>query len=216
MPVTDPSLTELIGGALRLDRSAFDAIEQSSLGLRDAFIVVVLAGASLSLGQSVVLFLNRVSFGRFAFALILGGFELVLEALLWITSVWVVVGLLGVSRPHLVETLDVIGLAYAPFLFGVLVFLPYLGLRILSLLRLWMALAAIVGTSAAFDIAPPLAAVAVAGGFLGRWLLLQVFDSTVKAADRWYVRASTGRATPILSSEALLPHGPTTSSDGKG
>ena len=169
--------------------------------------MVVLAGVSMNLGQSVVLFLNRVSPGRFAFALILGGFELVLEALLWITSVWVVVGLLGVSRPHLVETLDVIGLAYAPFLFGVLVFLPYLGLRILSLLRLWVALAAIIGTSAAFDIGPLLAAVAVAGGFLGRWLLVRVFDGAVKAADRWYFRASTGRATPILSSEGLLPHG---------
>jgi hypothetical protein len=202
--VTEPTLAELVSGALRLDRSAFDAIEQSSRGLRDAFIVLVLAGVSVTLGQSVVLFLNRVSPGRFALALVLGGFELVLEALLWITSVWLVVGLLGVSRPHLVETLDVIGLAYAPFLFGVLVFLPYVGLPILGLLRLWMFLAAIVGTSAAYDIAPELAAVAVVGGFLGRWLLLHVFGRAVKAADRWYWRASTGRAKPIESSEALL------------
>ena len=54
----EPTLADLIGGALRLDRSAFDAIEQSSQGLRDAFIPVVLAGVSLTLGQSVVLFLN--------------------------------------------------------------------------------------------------------------------------------------------------------------
>jgi hypothetical protein len=204
----EPTLPELISGALRLDRSAFDAIEESSQGLRDAFILLLLAGASVTLGQSVVLFLNRVSRGRFALALALGALELVLEALLWITSVWIVVGLLGVSRPHLVETLDVMGLAYAPFLFGVLVFLPYVGLPILSLLRLWVLLAAIVGTSAAFDIGPELAAVAVAGGFLGRWLLLHVFDRAVKAADRWYFRASTGRATPIQSSAALLPPGP--------
>jgi hypothetical protein len=200
----EPALTELVSGALRLDRSAFDAIEQSSQGLRDAFILLFLAGASLTMGQSVVLFLNRVSPGRFAFALVLGGLELVLEALIWITSVWVVVGLLGVSRPHLVETLDVIGLAYAPFLFGVLIFLPYIGLPITWLLRLWMLLAAIVGTSAAFDIAPDLAAVAVAGGFLSRWLLLRVFDSSAKAMDRWSRRASTGRATPIESADALL------------
>jgi hypothetical protein len=210
--VIEPTLPELISGALRLDRSAFDAIEQSSRGLRDAFIVLVLAGASVTLGQSAVLFLNRVSPGRFALALVLGGLELVLEALLWITSVWVVVGLLGVSRPHLVETLDVIGLAYAPFLFGVLLFFPYVGLPILWLLRLWMLLAAIVGTSAAYDIAPELAAVAVAGGFLGRWLLLHVFDRAVKAADRWYFRASTGRATPMRSSEELLARGPEDSS----
>jgi hypothetical protein len=198
----------LISGALRLDRAAFDAIEQSSEGLLDAFIILILAGASVTLGHSVVLFLNRVSPGRFALALVLGGLELVVEALIWITSVWVVVGLLGVSRPHLVETLDVIGLAYAPFLFGVLVFLPYVGLPILSLLRLWVFLAAIVGTSAAYDIAPALAAVAVVAGFLGRWLLLHVFHTSVMAADHWYWRASTGRATPIESSEALLAPGP--------
>src|SRR3982751_3893682 len=126
----DPTFAELIGGALRLQRSAFDAIEQSSQGLWDAFVIVTLAGASVTLGQSVVLFLNRVSGRRFALALVLGGLELVLEALFWTTSVWLVVGLLGVSRPHLVETIDVIGLAYAPFLFGVLVFLPYVGMPI--------------------------------------------------------------------------------------
>jgi hypothetical protein len=200
----EPTLAELVSGALRLDRSAFHAIEQSSQGLRDAFIVLSLARASVTLGNSVVLFLNRVSPRRFALTLLLGRLELVLEARLWITSVWLVVRLLGVSRPHLVETLDVIGLAYAPFLFGVLVFLPYVGLPILSLLRLWMVLAAIVGTSAAYAIAPELAAVAVAGGFLGRWLLLHVFHRSVLAADHWYWRASTGRALPIESSEALL------------
>jgi len=202
--MTEPTLLQLIGGALRLDRSAFDAIEQSPHGLRDAFILLMRAGASMTLGQSVVLFLNRVSPGRFAFALVLGGLELLLEALIWITSVWLIVGLLGVSRPHLVETLDVIGLAYAPFLFGVFIFFPYLGLQIAWLLRLWTLLAAIVGTSAAFDIVPELAAVAVAGGFLGRFLLLRLFHHAVKAADAWYFRASTGRATPIQSSEALF------------
>jgi hypothetical protein len=110
----------------------------------------------VTLGQSVVLFLNGLSRGRFVLALLLGGLELTGEALIWITRAWAVVGLLGVSRPHLVETLDVIGLADAPFLFGVLIFLPFVGLWIFSLLRLWILLAAIVGTSAAFDIAPEL------------------------------------------------------------
>ena len=203
----EPTLAELIRGALLLDRSAFDAIEQSSQGLRDAFILLVLAGASVTLGQSVVLFLNRVSVGRFAFAVVLGGLELVLEALLWITSVWVVVGLLGVSRPHLVETLDVMGLAYAPFLFGVLVFLPYVGLPIALLLRLWVLLAAIVGISVVFDLRPYQAAVIAAVGFLGRWLLLRVFSGAWQATSGWFWRASTGRAAPLRSTDALLRTG---------
>jgi hypothetical protein len=37
----EPTLAQLISGAPHLDRSAFDAIEQSSHGLRDAVILLL-------------------------------------------------------------------------------------------------------------------------------------------------------------------------------
>src|SRR4051794_15805765 len=170
------SYWDLISGALRLDPAAFQAIDSAEHGLRQAFFIFLLAGASETLGQSVVLVLNRVSRGRFAVALLLGGAELVVEALLWIVSVWFVGGLLAAQRPPLVSAARVIGLAYAPLVLGVFVFLPYLGPAIGRLLRVWALLAAVVGISVVFDVQPLAAVVIAAAGFLARWVLLRVFS----------------------------------------
>src|SRR3954471_4620942 len=148
----------LITGALGLDPAAFQAIEQSDHGLRQALIILLLAGASETLGQSVVLILNRVSRGRFFLALLLGGAELILEALVWIFSVWVLGGLLAATRPPFFSAVRVIGLAYAPLVLGVFIFFPYVGPLIGRLLRLWVLLAAVVGISVVFVVAPWMAA----------------------------------------------------------
>src|SRR3954469_7063097 len=105
---------DLISGALRLDPSAFQTIDSAEHGFRQALVILLLAGASETVGQSVVLVLNRVSRGRFFLALLLGGGELVAEAVLWIVSVWFVGGLLDAQRPSLVSAVRVMGLAYAP------------------------------------------------------------------------------------------------------
>ncbi len=95
----DPSFGEFVGGALRLDRATFDLAEHSPFGLRVALTVLLLAGGSETLGQAVVLVLNRVSKRRFALALVLGGLELVFEALVWIATVWLLAGLFGCAGP---------------------------------------------------------------------------------------------------------------------
>jgi hypothetical protein len=171
----EPNLGELIGGALRLDRAAFEAIQADPHGLRDALLVLVLAGASETLGQCVVLILNRVSRVRFVVSLFLGGLELAAEALLWIASLWILVGFTRVERPTLAEAARVIGLAYAPLLLGFLVFLPYLGPILGRLLRVWVLLAIVLGTSVAFGLPPIRAAFAASLGFLARWALLALF-----------------------------------------
>jgi hypothetical protein len=199
---------ELISGALGLNPAAFQAINTADHGLRQALVILLLAGASETLGQSVVLIFNRVSRGRFFLALLLGGLELIAEALLWIGACWLLSGLLGVTRPTLVSAVRVIGLAYAPLVLGFFVFFPYIGPLIGRLLRLWVLLAAIVGISVVFELRPYQAAVVAAVGFLGRWVLLRVFSGGWEAANSWWWRASTGRATPLRSTDALLNTGP--------
>jgi hypothetical protein len=200
----DPTFGELVSGALRLDRSTFELAEHAPHGLTAALTVLLLAGGSETLGQAVILILNRVSRVRFVAALGLGGVELALEALAWIASVWLVAGLL-VERPSFVSAVRVIGLAYAPLLFGILVFLPYVGPMLARLLRVWALLAAVVGVSVAFDITPIWAAVTAGIGFLLRWVFLRLFSGVFGAANGWLWRASTGRATPVRSSDVLLP-----------
>jgi hypothetical protein len=198
---------QLISGALALDPAAFQAIEAADHGLRQALIILLLAGASETLGQSVVLILNRVSRGRFLLALLLGGLELIVEALLWIVACWILSGLLGVARPSLASAVRVIGLAYAPLVLGIFVFFPYIGPMFGRLLRLWVLLAAIVGISVVFELRPYQAAVIAAVGFLGRWLLLRAFSGAWQATTGWFWRASTGRAAPLRSTDVLLRTG---------
>ena len=64
-----PGFLETLRLALRLNPSIYTALPGSTQGLTYAAAIVVLAGISESLGQSVVLFLNRVRFPRFFLAL---------------------------------------------------------------------------------------------------------------------------------------------------
>jgi hypothetical protein len=169
----EPNLAQLIGGALMLNRAAFEAIEQTPNGTRDALIVLMLAGASESVGQSAVLFFNHVSRLRFVIAIATGGIGLACEALIWTVGMRLVAGMLDAPpAPSLTSALYVIGLAYSPLLFGFLAFLPTLGVLLERLLRVWVFLAAVVGATVVFAMPPPAAALTAASGLLARPLLL--------------------------------------------
>jgi hypothetical protein len=197
------SLPQLVGGALSLDRATFDVAEHAEYGLRAALSILLLAGISETLGQSVVLILNRVSRLRFGVALGLGGLELIVEAGLWMLSVWLIVGLFGVERPSLISAIKVIGVAYAPLLLGFLVFLPTIGPLLARLLRLWTLLAVVVSTSVVFGLPPWAAAVAAALGFLARVALLRVFERVTALSNRWLWRASAGYPSALRWPEEL-------------
>src|SRR5215471_6126350 len=189
----EPGLLPLIGGVLHLDRATFEAIEADPHGLRDALLVLLIAGTSETLGQCVVLILNRVSRLRFFTSLVLGGLALALEALVWIVAVWVVVGLFGVARPSFVTAARVIGLGYAPLVLGFLIFLPYIGPLLARALRVWVLLAVVLGISVAFDLRPLGAAVAALLAFLVRWALVWAFGHAAEAVNHT-LRGSRGAA----------------------
>src|SRR6266699_3716658 len=78
----------LAWGAMRLDPAAFKAVEPAGTGLLITAIVF-LAGVSETIGQSVVLFANRVKPGRFALSLLLNG-------ILFIVSFFVLLPYMGI------------------------------------------------------------------------------------------------------------------------
>ncbi len=169
----EPNLAQLVGGALMLNRAAFESIEQTPNATRYALIVLMLAGASESVGQSAVLFVNRVSRVRFVIAIAAGGIGLAFEVLIWAVGMWLVAGILQAARPpSLGSALHVTGLAYSPLLFGFLGFLPALGILVERLLRVWVFLAAVVGATVVFGMPPPVAALTAAVGLVGRPLIL--------------------------------------------
>jgi hypothetical protein len=193
----------LVGGALGLKPGVFVALEQSAHGLVLALVVLVLAGASRTLGQSVVLFFNHVPPRRFLVALVVGGVEFALAAVLWIGSVWLMPRLLGSTPPTLATAVKVIGLSYAPLLFSFVELAPYAGAAFGRLLRVWALLGAIVGIAVVFEVRPLLAAAIAALGFVVERLVGGLSGQIPERIERWFWRLKSGQEMQHRSSELL-------------
>lgn len=142
----------MIAGALRLDPSAFETVLSRPDGLRVAVTLLVLAGLSQALGQSVALFANRVRPWRFALSLLLGAALFALSVVLWGVALDLA-GRLGFGRTASLErVVEVVGLAHAPRLLGALTLTPYFGTAIGAALTTWTLLALTVGARVAFGV----------------------------------------------------------------
>lgn len=176
--MTDTALSrvgELIGGAFGLQREVFRLIATLPDGLWLALLVVLLAGLSLSIGQSIILFINRVKPLRFCFSLLLNAVLFAFGFLFLALSTWLICLLpssVHVSFPSLVA---VLGLGYAPLLFSFLGALPYAGYPILNLLSVWNLLAMVVGFSAIAHVGTGFAFGYVAIG----WFIKQFLENTI-------------------------------------
>ena len=90
-----PSFLETLRLALRLDPTIYTTLPGTLQGAWYALTIVLLAGISESLGQSVVLFLNRVRPRRFVLALSISTLSHVGGYLLWTLTIWSVGNLLA-------------------------------------------------------------------------------------------------------------------------
>jgi hypothetical protein len=166
---------DLVGHALVLDQRAFAALDQGLAGLRLSLTVVFLAGVSSALGQSLVLFANRVPQRRFVLSLLLSGVVFTFVYLFWSTSLWLIaVFVFGHRRPFL-NALRTVGLAYSAQLFGFLVLTPYFGAFVAAALSVWNLLAIVVATRAVFQLST---LEGIASAAIG-WMLLQLLHRTI-------------------------------------
>ncbi len=99
--------------------------------------VAILAGASVLLGNSVTLFLNRVHGLRFWFSILLNGVALALlyalQAVVILIAGLVVLG----AVPQHSGIMVMVMLATAPMIFGFLVLIPWAGPGIARVLQVW-------------------------------------------------------------------------------
>jgi len=131
--------THVIGGILRLDPQAIEAVlDEESYWI--AIAILLLGGISLGLGQSVILFANRVRRRRFALSLLLNGLVILAGVCLWAATTWLLVALLFQVDISYWLFFSGAALSTAPFLFGFLVLIPYLGNLIFQILRIWILL----------------------------------------------------------------------------
>lgn len=160
---------------MALDGGAFAEVEMHAQGLRLALWTLFLAGLSSALGQSVVLFANRVRPPRFVASLVLSATLFVATTLIWALSLWLLADRLFDQARPLATAIRTVGLAHAPQLLAFVTLLPYFGSGLGVLLSVWTLLAIGVGARATFGLSLD---AALACALLG-WLLLQLAQRTV-------------------------------------
>lgn len=168
-------LGDLIGGAFFLSEWAFRRIINLPEGQTTALLVVLTAGLSLGVGQSIILFINRVQPIRFVFSLLLNAVLFTCGFAFLVFSTWAIGWLPGLVRIPWDDLVKAFGLSYAPLQFSFLAALPYAGVPILNVLSVWHLLAMIVGFSAIAQVSAASAFVHVAFG----WFLLQILEGTI-------------------------------------
>jgi hypothetical protein len=180
------AVAQAIRQAMKLNPAVFVDIAQSTNGLYLALTVVALAGISETIGQSLILFVNRLRPRRFVPAVLIGVISYIIGYLLWTTSVFIVVRYIFQVPAAWVTIASVVGLAYAPQVLAFFELTPYFGNAFGILLSLWTMVAVIVAIVAGLGL--PLSQ-AVFAASLG-WLLLQVVRRTVgipvNSAWKWF------------------------------
>jgi predicted Abi (CAAX) family protease len=166
---------DLIGGAFSLSQDAFQRIIDLPEGQTTALFVVLSAGLSLGVGQSLILFVNRVRPLRFVFSLLLNAVLFTCGFLFLVFSTWAIGWLPGLVHIPWNDLVEALGLSYAPLQFSFLTALPYAGVPIHNLLSVWHLLAMVVGFSAISQVSGSSAFVHVAFG----WFMLQFLKGTI-------------------------------------
>lgn len=199
-----PSLGQTIRQALALNETIFVLIQQAPDGLWFALLVVCLAALSESLGQSVVLFINRVRFKRFIMALMISTVSHTVGYVLWTTSVWLVGTYVFHRNEGFAVMASAVGLAYAPQLLAFFVLTPFIGNAFSWLLSLWSLLAIVVAVRVGLGL-ETWEAIVTSG--LG-WTLIQIWKRTlgrpIYALGRWLQRRAAG--VPLQYTQRDLPH----------
>ncbi|MGF1517073.1 MAG: CAAX protease [Nodosilinea sp.] len=166
---------EVLGYVFALNEEAFRIATTIPAGRSLALLVVLLAGLSQGIGQSIILFVNQVRPARFALSLGINAVLFAFGFLALVLSTWLITLAPWAQSLPFGQLVTVLGAAYAPLLFAFLGALPYLGVPILNVLSVWHLLAMVVGFGAIANLGMGNAFGYVALG----WILLQVLQTTV-------------------------------------
>ena len=183
----------IVGGILRLDAHAIEAVLVGG-SYWIAASILLLGGISLGLGQSVILFANRVRRRRYALSLLMNGLIILAGVCLWAATTWLLVSLIFQSDSPYWLFLSGAALSTAPFLFGFLVLIPYLGNLIFQILRIWILMINLVVidslSSTGFLWALGISVI----GWLSIELIMRFPALQYDRLQSWYWRITTGKS----------------------
>ncbi len=198
-----PELGGTLAGVFRLQPAAFEqAASASQAAMLLGLAIVLLAGLSEAVAQSIVLFANRVKPARLFFSWATGALLFFFGYAFLVISTWLVCRLPWTPHLGLQELAIVLALSYAPLLFSFLGALPYLGPGILTLLRIWHLLAMVAGVEAIGRVGIPTAAVCVALGWTMMLLAQRSFGKPIALLGTRILDAVAG--VRLIDDERLI------------
>lgn len=140
-----------------------------------ALITVILAGIAESIGQSVVLFVNKVRPARFILSLAINALLIAFGYIFIVLATWLTFLIPGSPRLPLEGVGIAVAISYAPLLGAFLGALPYAGNAVLLALRIWQLVAMVTAVAALGHLLFWISAGHVAIG----WLVMLVAQQTL-------------------------------------
>jgi hypothetical protein len=143
-----------VGGILRLDPNAIRTVQTAPYGLLVAIWILLLGTLSDVLGDSPLLFINRMRPGRFFLALAVESVLSIVRLAIAILSFWVLLLILNLGDASLQRVLLILGLGYAPMLLSILVVIPSAGPLIGRILHAWTVVTILASLAVALNVSP--------------------------------------------------------------
>ncbi len=199
------AVLEAAARSRQLDPGLLAWVEAQQHPVWIVFSVAMLAAASTLLGNSVVLFVNRVRGLRFWFAIVLNGASLVLLYLLQALATWIAGSLVVGGRSLLHVTLAVM-LSMGPLVYGVLEMIPFVGPWIARVLQVWSLLALWVLISVGYDVDPWAGLLVAALGWGATQVLAWAFAKPVTWLGDRFWQLLTGRPSMLTGHDILAGH----------
>ncbi len=161
--------------------------------MTSALLVVLFAGISESIGQSVVLFANRVTPARFLVSILLNAGLIAIGFASLVICTWLSFFVPGSQPIDLLPLTIAVGLSYVPLLGAFLAALPYAGNALMWALRVAQLVSMVGGVASAARIPLWLSAAHVAAGWAVKLGVRQVFGKQFAAVDAQLTSAAAGK-----------------------
>jgi hypothetical protein len=190
--------------ALRIDPAVFEFVEQYPQSVWVIVGIVFLAGASTLLGQSAVMFINRVRKGRFVISLITSGIVFIISYFVWGLTVYIVGRILFEINPPWGQFVRMVGLSTAPLVFGFFVLIPWMGPFIGKVLNVWSLLILIAIVEFEFKIGFWGAVTCVVLGWIASLAFTNTIGRPVVALRNKVFQAVSGSKLDTTADELLL------------
>lgn len=197
-------LFQVIRHALTLDPRLYEFVATNPQSRWLVLGVAFLGGASVLVGQSVVLFVNRVRRGRFLFSLALNGVMYIISYFVWGVTIAVIGHLLFNFNPGPWAIVRMVGLSTAPLIFGFFILIPWMGPFIGRILNVWGFLILVNVVEFGFQVGLTGALVTVGLGWLVMMLLNNVVGKPIVALRNKIWQKVAGTTLDASAQDLLL------------